>query len=76
MAWVFSEQKVASVGVAALAGSVTANCYFHGGDLALDVDPREVTGKAAFESVLNIMRFIANALGLPVFAVAEGSTPA
>jgi hypothetical protein len=76
VAWVFSEQKVASVGVSVLAGSVIANCYFHGGDLELDIDPREVTNEAAFDSVLSIMRFIADALALPVFAVAEGSTPA
>src|SRR5262249_20247005 len=76
VAWVFSEQEVASIGVSVLAGSVTANCYFHGGDLELDIDPREVTRETAFESVLTIMGFIADALRLPVFAVAEGGTPA
>src|SRR5262245_14133511 len=72
VAWVFSEQEVASVGVSVVAGSVTANCFFHGGDLELDIDPREVTSEPAFQSVLTIMRFIAESLCLPVLAVGEG----
>lgn len=62
--------------VSVLAGSVTANCHFFGGDLKLDIDPREVVADSAFESVLAVMRFIAVAVQLPVFAVAEGGTPA
>lgn len=76
LAWVYSEQEVAWVVVSVLAGSVTANCHFHGGDLELDIDPREVTSEVAFDAVLTIMRFIADAIRLPVFAVAEGGTPA
>ena len=59
-----------------LSGTVTANCHFFGGDLELDIDPREVVTAAAFESVLAIMRFVAVAVRLPVVAVAEGGTPA
>lgn len=75
-AWVFAEREVASVMVSVLSGTVTAHCHFFGGDLELDVDPREVTCEAAFESVLAVMRFVAAAIVLPVFAVAEGGTPA
>jgi len=75
-AWVFAEREAASVMVSVLAGSVTANCHFFGGDLKLDIDPREVVGDSAFESVLAVMRFIAAVVQLPVFAVAEGATPA
>jgi hypothetical protein len=48
-AWVFAEREVASVTVSILSGTVTANCHFFG-DLELDVDPREVTSAAAFDS--------------------------
>jgi hypothetical protein len=73
-AWVFAEREAASVMVSVLSGTVTANCHFLGGDLELDIDPREVTSEAAFESVLAVMRFVAAAVGLPVFALAEGGT--
>jgi hypothetical protein len=72
--WVFAEREVASVMVSVLAGDVTANCHFFGGDLELDIDPREVAGAEAFESVLSIMRFVAAAVGLPAFATMEGGT--
>ncbi len=62
--------------VSVLSGTVTANCHFFGGDLELDIDPREVVTEAAFESVLAVMRFVAAAVRIPVVAVAEGSTPA
>ncbi len=75
ISWVFAEQEIAWVGVSVLAGTVTANCYFHGGDLELDVDPREITSDSAFESVLTVMRFIAAAIRLPVLAGTEGFTP-
>lgn len=74
--WMFAEREVASVMVSVLAGSITANCHFFGGDIKLDIDPREVVGNSEFESVLAIMRFVAAAVRLPVFAVAEGGTPA
>jgi hypothetical protein len=74
-AWVFAEREVASVTVSVLSGSVTANCHFFGGDLELDIDPREVVTEAAFESVLALMRFVAAAVGLPVIGAAEGGTP-
>ena len=75
-AWAFAEREVASVLVSVLSGPVTANCFFFGGDLELDIDPREVTSAAAFESVLAVMRLVAAGVRLPVFAVAEGGTPA
>ena len=75
-AWVFAEREAASVTVSVRAGTVTANCHFFGGDLKLDIDPREVVGEPAFESVLAVMRFVAAAVRLPLFAVAEGGTPA
>jgi hypothetical protein len=75
-AWVFAEREVASVMVSVLSGTVTANCHFFGGDLELDIDPREVATEAAFESVLAVMRFVATTVRRPVVAVAEGGTPA
>jgi hypothetical protein len=75
-AWVFAEREVASIMVSVVAGTVIANCHFFGGDLEIDIDPREVVSEAAFESVLAIMRFVTAAVQLPVFAVAEGGTPA
>lgn len=75
-AWVFAEREVASVMVSVLSGTITANCHFFGGDLRLDIDPREVGTEAAFESVLAVMRLVAAAVRLPVLAVAEGGTPA
>ena len=75
-AWAFAEREVASVMVSVLSGTVTANCHFFGGDLELDIDPREVVGPAAFESVLAVMSFVAMAVGLPVVAAAEGGFPA
>jgi hypothetical protein len=72
---VFAERQAATVMVSVLTAGVTANCHFFGGDLELDIDPREVTSAAAFEAVLAVMRFVAAAVGLPVFAVAEGGSP-
>jgi len=40
-AWIFAEQEEAWVMVSVLSGAVTANCHFFGGDLKLDIDPRE-----------------------------------
>jgi hypothetical protein len=74
-AWALAEREVASVMVSVLSGTVTANCHFFGSDLELDIDPREIVGSAAFESVLAVMQFVAAVVRLPVFAVAEGSTP-
>lgn len=71
-AWALAEQEVASVWVSVLAGTLTINCHFFGGDLKLDIDPREVTGESAFGMVLAVMRFVAAAVGRPVFAVMEG----
>jgi hypothetical protein len=69
--WALAERKVASVMVSVLAGTVTANCHFFGGDLELDIDPREVVSEEAFESVLAVMRLVAAAIGMPVFATPE-----
>ena len=74
-AWFFAEQQEANVWVSARSGSITANCHFFGGDLKLDIDPREVVGEESFESVLAVMRFVAAAVGRPVFAVPEGGSP-
>jgi hypothetical protein len=74
-AWALAERDVASIMVSVVAGPITANCHFFGGDLELDIDPREVITESAFESVLAIMRFTAITVGLPVFAVAEGGRP-
>jgi hypothetical protein len=75
-AWIFTEYREhAGVMVSVQSGPITAHCHFFGGDLTLDIDPREVVDKKAFESVLAVMRFVAAALGLPVLAVAEGGSP-
>jgi hypothetical protein len=74
-AWFFATTEEAGVMASVRSGTVTANCHFFGGDLKLDIDPREVTSAAAFESVLALMRFLAAALGREVFATAEGGTP-
>jgi hypothetical protein len=69
----FVEQRdVQPVNVAIRAGAVTANCRFFGGDIDLDIHPEQVTDAAAFESMLAIMRFVAAALRLPVFAASYG----
>jgi hypothetical protein len=69
----FIEQRdIQPVNVAIGAGPVTAHCRFFGGDIDLDVDAAQVEGAAAFESMLAIMRFVAGALRLPVFAVSYG----
>ena len=73
-AWFFAERDVASVMLSVIAGTVTANCHFFSGDLELDIDPREVLSESAFESVLDIMRFIAAAVCLPMLAVVEGGS--
>jgi hypothetical protein len=74
-AWIFAEREQAGVMVSVRSGTITANCHFFGGDLKLDIDPREVVDEPAFESVLAVMRFVAAALQLPVLAVAEGGSP-
>ena len=74
-AWFFAEGEAAPVMVSVLAGPITANCHFFGGDLKLDIDPREVGSEAAFESVLAVMRLVAAAVRKPVFAGAEGGRP-
>lgn len=72
--WVFIERERASVMVTVRAGTVTANCHFFGGDLELDVYPPEINTEAAFASVLAIMRFVASAVGLAMFAMTEGGS--
>jgi len=71
-AWCLSERDVASIDVSVQTGTVTADCYFFGGDLELTLDPQEVVSEQAFESVLALMRFVAAAIRLPVLAVPEG----
>jgi hypothetical protein len=75
-AWALAERRVASIMVSVQSGTVTANCHFFGGDLELDIDPREVVSPVAFESMLAVMRFVASAVGLAVIAGPEGGTPA
>jgi hypothetical protein len=73
VAWIMAEREAAApVYVSVAAGTVTANCHFFGGDVRLDIDPREVVSEVAFESVLALMRFVAGAVGRPVLAVPEG----
>ena len=72
--WALAEREAASIMVSIVVGAITANCHFFGGDLELDIDPREIIIESAFESVLDIMRFIAMSVRLPVFAVAEGGS--
>jgi hypothetical protein len=74
-AWIFAEREAAPVFVSVLSGTVIANCHFNGGDLQLDIDPREVINEQAFESVLKVMRFVARAVELPMLAVIEGGSP-
>lgn len=73
--WIFAAREQNPIVVAVRVGTVTASCHFFGGNLELDIDPREVNDPASFESVLTLMRFVASAIGLPIVAVAEGGTP-
>ncbi|KAF0244006.1 MAG: hypothetical protein FD180_2895 [Planctomycetota bacterium] len=70
--WCLREQNTACVYASVLAGNVTANCHFFGGDLELDIDPREVLNEAELNSVLSLMRLVAAAVRLPVLATPEG----
>jgi hypothetical protein len=70
--WALAETSVATVCLSVQAGEVVARCHFFEGDLELDIDPREVVNEAAFESLLDLMRFVANAVGRPVIAAPEG----
>jgi hypothetical protein len=71
--WAFAERGKATVMLSILVGPLTANCHFFGGsEIELDIDPREVTSEEAFESVVKLMRFIANSTNLPVVATPEG----
>ena len=73
--WAFAGRREASVMVEVSAGTLTLHCHFFGGDLELDVDPRQVTSESAFESLLTAMRLVAKAVQRPGFATAEGGTP-
>lgn len=70
--WALAETSLATVCLTVQTGGVSANCHFFGGDLELDIDPREVVDESAFESVLDLMRFVARAVGRPVIAAPEG----
>ncbi len=72
VAWIMAEREVASVMVSIMVGTISANCHFFGGDFEVDIDPREITNEAAFESVLVLMRFLASAVKMQIFAVPEG----
>jgi hypothetical protein len=74
-AWFFAEQQNADVHTAVYAPPVAAQCHFIGGDVVLDIDPRQVGDGGAFEAVLDIMRYLAMALSLPVVANAERCPP-
>src|SRR4051812_28132578 len=52
-AWAIAETQDACVMVSVLAGSVNANCFFRGGELQLDIDPRQIHDESAFESVVS-----------------------
>ncbi len=73
---IFDARERDSIMVSVRVGTLTANCHFVGGDLELDIDPREVADPTSFEAVLTLMRFMAATIGLPMIAVAEGGTPA
>lgn len=75
VAWIFAEREQAPVMVSVRVRGVTVNCHFNGGDLKLDIDPREVTNESAFEAVLGVMRFIATAVRLAVFVVPGPGSP-
>lgn len=72
--WVFQERMVASVMARIKAGKASINCHFFGGDLELDVEPREVCDEVEFESMLCVMRVITHALNRPMYAVPEGAS--
>jgi hypothetical protein len=74
-AWALAEREVASVMMSIIIGGLAVHCHFFGGDLELDIDPREVVTESAFESVLAIMRLIAGATRLTVLALSEGGSP-
>jgi hypothetical protein len=71
--WAIAEREAANVLASVRSGAVTANCHFFGGEVELDIDPREVIGPAEFESVLAIMRVMAAATGRPTHAAGEGA---
>ena len=75
VAWIMSERKLASIMVAIQVGSISVHCHFFGGDLELDIDPREIKDQVGFEFLLTIMRFVADILKKQVFAVPEGGDP-
>lgn len=71
--WALAEIQVASVMVSIAVHSITVNCHFFGGDLELDVAPREITNEAAYGAVLEVMRHIAHSLQMPMLATPEGA---
>jgi hypothetical protein len=72
---ILKESETATMLASVLVDPITVNCHFFGGELDLDIDPREVVNEKAFESVLTFMRFVAGAIGRPVLAVPERSFP-
>jgi hypothetical protein len=76
LAEILVECEVAAVMVSVQSGGITANVHFGfaGGELELDIDPREVVNESAFEAVLAVMKFVAAAVRLAVYATAEGGS--
>lgn len=72
--WFISEQEIASVHVSVVADNVMMNCFFRDVEWDLDFDPREIVNETSFETMLKMMRFVAAAVSVPVFAVYEGTT--
>lgn len=72
-AWLVAENETARIQVSFRVGPVFASSLFLGGSyLEVYFDPRQVTDASSFDSVLELMRFIARAVGRPVLATMEG----
>jgi hypothetical protein len=71
-AWIFAERETVGVIVRIDVHGLQANCHFFGGELEVDLDPREITGETAFASMLHLQHFLATTLNRPAFAAFEG----
>ena len=68
-----AEREAANMLMSVQVDAITATCHLFGGDLELDIDPRDIASEAAFESVLGLMRFVSAAITQPVFASPENA---
>jgi hypothetical protein len=66
------EAQDAAVTASIKVGALTVNCHFFGGELELDVDPREVNSEQAFEDLIGLMRLVSSSTGLKTLATPEG----